>query len=289
MAEYKDDRAADLKREQLRQNMDDLNNDMAGRDTGRIKRFVTAGQSGLQTEEDKKEDADLRAYADLVLQAERQRQAQIERLNKEFARYDKATTLALKEIDEEIALAEKEYKRIQDNATELEDGRRVYRDETNGHFYDEDDQRVSSKDEIEARENYQDSHSSRQQRNTSVDRVESLRREHEDVVKFQEKQNERQQRLKDHPEEADEIEQEIEDAPVPDRVQKIHDRLAAAPSHEIRTEASTSVAKSALDGGIESELALMPAFRDAAAVERAHQQPDIKKDITPTGPGMALG
>jgi len=282
-----DERAGEIKRDNLRQNIDDLNNEVAGRDTGRIKRFVQSEAIGSKAAS-QDDDADfVMNLASQILTEQQQRR--IERLQRQFELYDQATTLALQEIDEEIALAETEYRRIQDNATVLQDGRRVYRDETSGHFYDEQDQRVSSEDEIEASANYSRDDSSRQALRSADMRLDDLHKERKDVIDFQEKQNERELRLKDHPEEVDEIEQEMNNSPVPDRVRKHHDQLASSADQEIKAEASTSVAKNEIEGSIESEIALMPAFRHAAAVEQVSQQPDIQKDITPASPGMALG
>jgi hypothetical protein len=176
----------------------------------------------------------------------------------------------------------------------LDDGTRVYRDEETGQFYNESDQKIAVEDEIEARLKYSRDDSSRQAIKSGKERLDILFNERQNVVEFQEKQNERKQRLKDHPEEADQIEEEIRNSSIPDRVQRIHDRETTGMSRETRHTVSTSITKDHLpEGSIESELALSPAFRHAVGVEQPGQQhaqhPDLEKEITSSRPGMTLG
>ncbi|MBL4712102.1 MAG: hypothetical protein JKX75_06340 [Gammaproteobacteria bacterium] len=222
-----------------------------------------------------------------------QQQQQLDQLNQQFALYDQATTLALGEIDEEIAGAKDDYQRIQDNATILADGSRVYRDEENGDFYDEEDQRISDSDEIEARRTYKAGDSSRQTVSSADNRIEDLQRERQDVTDFQKKQSDLEERLENNPQDAAEIKDELDNMPAPRRVQNHHQALSSNQPQEIRSETGTSFANEISEGGIQAKNALRPAFTHASHVEQVSTEPAPRPEpdsVSPqSNPGMNMG
>jgi hypothetical protein len=96
-----------------------LNNEVAGRDTGRIKRFVSPEHIGTEAAKSDSDTDFVMNMASQLLSAEQQRQ--IELLERQFKRYDEATILALSEIDRDIEQAKNDYRRIQNNATVLDE------------------------------------------------------------------------------------------------------------------------------------------------------------------------
>lgn len=278
--------AKDLNQDRIRQEHEDLNNEMAGRDTGRIKRFATPEY--VSSENNKKDDNFIMEAAMLLLSTEQQRQ--LEQLNHQFELYDQATKNALADIDKEILLAQREYQNIQDNATRLDDGSRVYRDENNGHFYDEKDQRLSESDEIEAHQNFKPADSSRQRYQASYARTGNLHQEKSEVIEFQVKQDELQERLKENPEDAADIQDELDNLPMPERIQNHYTALSSNESDNIRNEVSTSAAKELFDdAGIKTELSLTPAFHHAGGFDQLSSKPDQNHEPNKISPQPSQG
>jgi len=285
MADDWQERAKEIKQERIRKNHDDLNNEVGGRDVGRIKRFVAPEHIGGEATETNNDTA----FMDMAFQLLTiEQQKQYERLQHQFELYDQAIELALVEIDEEIALAHQDLERIQDNATVLNDDSHVYRDEENGHFYDENDKRLSEEDELEALSKYNPSQSKRHDWKKGKEKFASLEDERKDTVEFAVKKNELEQRAKDNPQDAAKIQDKLTQSPAPDRVQKKHAQLAD------KKEVTTSFAKEQFgDSGIDAELSAMPAFHHAGGFEQVPAEPVQKPEpdkISPqSNPGMSLG
>ncbi|MEH6575678.1 MAG: hypothetical protein V7731_01250 [Amphritea sp.] len=241
-----DDLNEDKARLNRRQDIEDYNNETAGRDVGRIKRFFPDGRPFVKQGSDSDDEFNL--LSEFVLTQQQKEMAErLAEIDRKMKLYDRATVIALQEIDEEIALAQLELQRAQDNATVLHNGRRVYRDEVSGHFYDEEDIRLSESDEVEAIERHESSDTSQQERNSAIENFNNFNNEREDIVQFKERQQELKERLEDNPEEASAIEDELDNMPVPERVQRHHDSLAANNHNELRRESATSLAKDILD------------------------------------------
>lgn len=270
------DNANDLRQERARQEHDDLNNEMAGRETGRIKRFTTP--ETINGSSSKKDDNFIE-IASQILSMEQHRQ--IAQLNQQFELNRQAIKLALDEVNHEIILAEQEYKRIQNNATVLTDGRRVYRDEENGQFFDEDDNSLSAADEVEALDNYKDDNSSRQQNRKAFETIDKLNEEKAEIKKYQAKQDELQDRLKENPQDADEIEAELDNMPMPDRVKAHHQTLSSEQNHEVRNESTISAARDVNGDGIKSDISLTPAFKQASDFKQMSNEPAQRSEPAP--------
>lgn len=244
------------------QDRDDLNNEMAGRDTGRMRRFISADENGQIARQKQEKDRFLE-FADRMLTLEQQRR--YEKLQRDFERYDRATQQALAEVDRDIAQAQLNLEQIQNNATRLDNGRRVYRDENDGQFYDENDQRVNDDEQIEASRNHRDSDSTRSKFKDQREQLENLQKEKSDIIDFDKKQKALEERLEKHPEQADKIEDEFKKMVVPERVHR-----KALSSEPKMTSAAKEVTS---QEGIQSEFSLTPAFYAAGLVGQTPQEP----------------
>jgi len=281
MADSWQDRAEELKQEHIQQEHDDLNNEIGGRDVGRIKRFVSPESIG---DEAAKADSDtfLMEVASQLLTMEQQRQ--VERLQQQFELYDQASKLALAEIDEEIALAHQDLERIQDNATILSDGSRAYRDENSGQFYDDEDQRLSEKDELDALDNYKSSQSTRQDRVSSTERIKKLDDERKEVENFAKENTKNSEELETNPRAT--LESNQNNHHVPDRVNKHYKKLSSQPDKSLdANQRPTSAAKEILDDNFDA-----PELNAAFSNAHDHIQPNTSEPIAPKPEqGMTLG
>lgn len=114
--------------DQQNRDRDDLANERAGRNTGRMRRFLPVDASPQRDKRDNEERDVLLAHSiDVSLAQLRSRLDEIERAARE----------ALLEAEERLRRAQDAYAALQQQAHRLEDGRRVYRSETDGLVYDE--------------------------------------------------------------------------------------------------------------------------------------------------------
>lgn len=125
-----------------RQDRDDLNNEIAGRNTGRIRRFFP-GQDGLSSGGGRgraEKEADLMV---LARQADPVWCKLYEEVGEKLDRAEQASLLALRDALRREEQARRELEELRERAARLADGRRVYRTGDGTAAYDEDGNRLS--------------------------------------------------------------------------------------------------------------------------------------------------
>lgn len=129
-------RAADEQRRT--QNLDDFNNEMAGRDTGRIKRFGfdQARQDAIQDKKRKQS-----AFEQLMMNAV-YREAWTSALNA-LNQAEEAVYHALIQASDTLHHAQRQYQELLDKAALTADGQRVFKDK-HGDVYTEDGDKLSA-------------------------------------------------------------------------------------------------------------------------------------------------
>ena len=117
----------------------DYNNEIAGRDVGRIKRFLSeAGHDSLEERKGKKSRESL-SFLDILLLTDPVYAALYADVMERIEEIDKAIIKTLASLDQRISILEKRMTNIEDRAYRLNDGTRVYRGENdiayteNGH------------------------------------------------------------------------------------------------------------------------------------------------------------
>ncbi|MEJ0038750.1 MAG: hypothetical protein WDO68_22185 [Gammaproteobacteria bacterium] len=118
----------------------DLNNEYAGRETGRMKRFLTAQDTQGGEHEKEREERRFNALMRLLQNPDYAR-AYFE-LETMVERADAAVTLALSRNSQDAADAQDHLAQIKDNAAQAPDGRKVFR-AANGRVYYESGEAVS--------------------------------------------------------------------------------------------------------------------------------------------------
>ncbi|MEM7530473.1 MAG: hypothetical protein AAF416_23055 [Pseudomonadota bacterium] len=107
---------------------DDLQNELAGRDTGRMARFLTGAERGPEDLRRKRAREVEQTHLMLALQDPAYR-ARYEEVSRRLTDAMMATEQALTHLNEQIAVTESELDDVQGAAARLPDGSRVYRDE----------------------------------------------------------------------------------------------------------------------------------------------------------------
>ena len=123
--DYRDDKSqADYRR---RQDFDDLQNEFAGRDTGRMQRFLSRDAFDQMDRRKAKEREVVRNLLQILLEDPVYRD-RYERVRGALDKVAAATEKAVARLKEQFIVAEHELAAIQDRAARLPDGSRVYRD-----------------------------------------------------------------------------------------------------------------------------------------------------------------
>ena len=114
----------------------DYQNESAGRETGRIKRFVADDRSEATTSEKKKKE---RAFSELMRRLQDPHYARLYSSAVDaVARADKAIGAALAEIETETEVALQRLERLRQSAAELPDGTKIFQSRRSGQWYAED-------------------------------------------------------------------------------------------------------------------------------------------------------
>lgn len=112
-----------------RQEFDDLQNEIAGRETGRRTRFLRDGP-GSDAEKKKEREAQRRALTRLAqLLNDPVYRAKYDGVLQLLSEAERATEAAIEHLTEQISAAQTELGEMMENAARLPDGTRVFRDE----------------------------------------------------------------------------------------------------------------------------------------------------------------
>lgn len=151
----------------------DLQNEAAGRDTGRMRRFYSEDRFAGPNSEKKKTERAFNALMRL-LQDPHYARLYSDAVNA-VTRADKAIRAALDEIARETAAARQHLDQIRQSAAQLPDGTKVYQSERDGHLYAEDGSIVDDRREFVS--GLSESSPSWERRQTATTRVETLETE----------------------------------------------------------------------------------------------------------------
>jgi hypothetical protein len=125
----------------------DLGHEMAGVETGRIKRFIADGASGYAADsEEKKARREHRSLLDMLLMEDPHYAALYERVAEKLNDVQHAVESALVDINQRLEASDRKLQQMRENAGELEDGTKVFRSSVDGSIYTEDGQRLSDED-----------------------------------------------------------------------------------------------------------------------------------------------
>lgn len=125
----------------------DLGHEMAGLETGRIKRFLVEGASGYAADsEEKKARREQRSLLEILLTEDPQYAALYNRVADKLDRAQSAVDRALVDINQRLESLDSALQTMRDNAGELEDGTKVFRSAEDGGIYTEDGRRLSDEE-----------------------------------------------------------------------------------------------------------------------------------------------
>lgn len=124
----------DKQREKRQRDLDDAQNEAAGRDTGRIRRFLTEDRSPQAVAARKSQ----LLWNDLLMMT-----IQSERFRERLDELDRASEYALRVAERRAREAQDHLEQLQKRASTDDDGRRVYLTRDGRHAYDETGQRLT--------------------------------------------------------------------------------------------------------------------------------------------------
>jgi hypothetical protein len=125
----------------------DLGHEMAGVETGRIRRFIADGASGYAADsEEKKARREHRSLLDMLLIEDPQYAALYQRVSEKLDHAQQAVESALVNINQRLEGSDRKLQQMRESAGELEDGTKVFRSSVDGSIYTEDGQRLSDKE-----------------------------------------------------------------------------------------------------------------------------------------------
>ena len=125
----------------------DLNHEIAGVSTGRIKRFLSENHLGINNESDKKKSERRFRTMLAILLAEDAQYAKLYFEAKEtLDKARRAANQALINIHRRLENSERKLHILRDNATRLDDGTMVFLSTADGHVYTEDGRKLSDED-----------------------------------------------------------------------------------------------------------------------------------------------
>ena len=126
-----------LREEKKRQDRDDLNNEMAGREVGRIKRFLLEGYAGPAAQKRRDEEREHLSALMAILHSSAAYAALYDQTMDALRNAEAATEAVLAEARGVLANADEALADLMDNANTLPDGTKVFRDR-DGNVYTED-------------------------------------------------------------------------------------------------------------------------------------------------------
>lgn len=162
----------------------DLAHEMAGLETGRIKRFLADGASGYAADTDeKKAKREYRSLLDMLLAEDPQYAALYNKVSEKVIHASRAVDQALIEANQRLDAADRELRLLRESAAELPDGTKVFHSDVDGNTYTEHGTQLSTEeardiqtpDDAPSWEEYrasQDAHESAAQR---VEKLEGYR------------------------------------------------------------------------------------------------------------------
>lgn len=131
-------RSSELLREtKKRQDRDDLDNEMAGREVGRIKRFLPEGHAGPAAQKRRDEEREHLSALMAMLRSNAAYAALYDQTMDALRNAEAATEAALTEARDTLDNANEALADLMDNANTLPDGTKVFRNQ-NGNVYTED-------------------------------------------------------------------------------------------------------------------------------------------------------
>lgn len=110
-----------------RQAFDDLQNEIAGRDTGRISRFLTADEGPSRADEKRRKDKAYRDTLDMLLATDPEYLALYTKLGNELSDGEVEADSIIAGLQTAIATLEEQIDEMRADAPALPDGRRVFR------------------------------------------------------------------------------------------------------------------------------------------------------------------
>lgn len=146
MAERPEDIGLDSKDRAERDRID-LNHEMAGDDTGRIKRFLSEGTTSYTSDsKEKKAERRTQSLLHMLLAEDPQYAALYKSVTEKLEKARQAVDQALIDINQRLETSERELQNMRDQAAEREDGMKVFRSSLDGGIYTEDGQRLSDEE-----------------------------------------------------------------------------------------------------------------------------------------------
>ncbi|MCK5590326.1 MAG: hypothetical protein KAI72_00070 [Candidatus Pacebacteria bacterium] len=205
----------------------DYNNEIAGRDVGRIKRFLSeAGHDSLEERKGKKSRESL-SFLDILLLTDPVYAALYADVMERIEEIDKAIIKTLASLDQRISILEKRMTNIEDRAYRLNDGTRVYRGE-NDIAYTENGHVLSTQETSTI--TWQSHNASWKERYSTSVKLDHVYHKKEGVETYR---DEVFQDVKDHMSDPDNL-------PDKDELQNIFDELSNEESDEMRLYMNTS-------------------------------------------------
>lgn len=129
-----------------KRDLDDLNAELTGMETGRQQRFL-AGDKSVRAVEERKRKEEEQAFQSLLemLLRENARYARLyNEVKEQLARTEQAVDAHLHQVEQERGATAQRLRRIREGAATLPNGARVFRSSTDGSLYTEDGQRLSA-------------------------------------------------------------------------------------------------------------------------------------------------
>ena len=121
----------------------DLNDEIAGRDTGRIKRFLSQTFSLYGETKEQQAERQFRTLLDLLLSQDPHYAALYEKVSKKLEKAKQAVDRALLEVNQRLEDSLRTLQMLSASAASLDDGTKVFKSERDGQVYTEDGQRLS--------------------------------------------------------------------------------------------------------------------------------------------------
>jgi len=121
----------------------DLNHEMAGDETGRIKRFLSDSTIGLYGETEKqKSERRYRNLLDMLLAEDSHYAALYKRVADKLEKAQQAVDQTLIDINQRLEDSDRTLQIMRENAAELEDGTKVYKSTSDSRIYTDDGKRL---------------------------------------------------------------------------------------------------------------------------------------------------
>jgi len=260
----------------------EINHEIAGVDVGRMQRFLNNGDNALNSENSEKKKSE-RAMTMLryMLENDAQYAKRYFEVAEKLDKAQQAVDRALIDINQRLAVSDRELQKMEDNSVKADDGTSVFKS-SDGSIYDQDGQRLS--DEDAQKVSVPDNAPSWEDYKAEKEKREVLLRDKQDIERYESQVvKPAQERMQDQDDpvsldELDEIESQIE-SNAPDSLRKY--------SNDQVTPSFTSAAQNIQGDALLSVPDINVAFTNAA--NAAPAMPDIvhqPRSPAPTNTGM---